>query len=69
MPVVVGVGPGDDPQADAGRGRLMKFLEEKAERMAKAESMDMGKVLESSAGDDLKRQVRAARAGATAASI
>jgi len=37
---------------------LAEKLAEKADRMAKAESMDMGKVLESSAGDDLKRQVR-----------
>lgn len=33
-------------------------LEEKAEEFARAESLDMGKPLESSAGDDMKRQVR-----------
>ena len=37
---------------------LADKLADKAERMATAESIDMGKVLESSAGDDLKRQIR-----------
>eukprot|EP00630_Chrysocystis_fragilis_P004692 CAMPEP_0197388138 /NCGR_PEP_ID=MMETSP1165-20131217/907_1 /TAXON_ID=284809 /ORGANISM="Chrysocystis fragilis, Strain CCMP3189" /LENGTH=568 /DNA_ID=CAMNT_0042913479 /DNA_START=33 /DNA_END=1739 /DNA_ORIENTATION=+ len=37
---------------------LADRLEAKAELFSKAESVDMGKVLASSAGDDLKRQVR-----------
>lgn len=48
--------------------KLAKVLIESAEVFSKAESMDMGKVLASSNGDDLKRQVRNLRYHAEAAS-
>jgi len=46
---------------------LAKVLLENAEHFARAESADMGKVLGSSAGDDLKRQIRNLRYHAEAA--
>merc|ERR1712038_614012 len=46
---------------------LAKVLLENAEHFARAESADMGKVLGSSAGDDLKRLIRNLRYHAEAA--
>ena len=45
-------------ECELGEELITAFRTHDAERLAKAESMDMGKVLESSAMDDLKRQVR-----------
>merc|ERR1712199_132075 len=47
---------------------LAKVLMDRAEDFARAESLDMGKPLASSSGDDLKRQIRNLRYHAEAAS-